>query len=226
MNDSSILTALDQLKKEVNSNISIVAVSKTKPESAVLEAYNVGHLDFGENKVQEVVRKNESLPKDIRWHFIGHLQRNKVKNIAPFVHLIHSVDSLKLLKEIDKRAASNSRQINCLLQISIAEEESKFGLSPELLHQLLDSEDYSNLQNIKVIGLMGMATNTKDEGTIRAEFSMLKNIFDATKKDHFLDSDSFNTLSMGMTSDFKLAIDEGSNMIRVGSLIFGERNKP
>ena len=224
MSDTNIVSALEKITNELPKDVTLVAVSKTKPDNYILRAYEAGHRDFGENKVQDITKKYERLPKDIRWHFIGHLQRNKVKFITPFVHMIHSVDSLTLLKEIDKRSALNSRQINCLLQISIAEEESKFGLNQLELNELLESEDYRNMGNVKVVGLMGMATNTQDENKIRFEFLSLNQIFTSTKSVYFNSEKSFYFLSMGMTNDYKIAIEEGSNMIRIGSLIFGVRS--
>ena len=198
----------------------MVAVSKTKPNTAILEAYQTGHRIFGENKVQELTEKYESLPKDIEWHMIGHLQSNKVKYIAPFVSLIHGVDSFKLLKEINKRAAQNERVINCLLQIHIAEEDTKFGFDEKEVIELIKSEAFQDLKNIKVVGLMGMATFTDNENQIRKEFKSLKKIFDKLSTLYF----QLSTLSMGMSGDYQIAIEEGSTMIRVGSSIFGERN--
>src|SRR5690606_11979551 len=183
-----------------------------------MELYRVGHLDFGENKVQELLAKYEALPKDIRWHLIGHLQRNKVKYIAPFVHLIHSVDSENLLREIDKQAAKNERRISCLIQIHIAEEESKFGMSEEEAEQILKNYK-TDYPNVEIQGLMGMATFTEDENRIRKEFKYLKSLFDQFK----IQNSEIRILSMGMSGDYKIALEEGSNMIRVGSSIFGER---
>ncbi len=198
----------------------LVAVSKTKPIEDVLEAYHTGQRIFGENKIQEMASKWEALPKDIEWHMIGHVQRNKVKYMAPFVHLIHAVDSLKLLKEIDKQATKHDRTIQCLLQIKIAKEDSKFGLSIEDATILLTSEMLQELENIKIVGLMGMATFTDNEAQIISEFKILKDSFDILKKNH----PYLTTLSMGMSGDFKLAIAEGSTMVRIGSSIFGARN--
>ena len=205
----------------IPSDVQLVAVSKTKPNADITEAYNVGQRVFGENKVQELVAKYESLPKDIQWHFIGHLQSNKVKYIAPFVSLIHSVDSLKLLQIINKEAEKCDRTIPCLLQVYIAKEETKFGLDQTELNQLLDES--ANLKNIGICGFMGMATNTDDMNIVRNEFKELKSIFDTAKSKYFSQSSSFNTLSMGMSGDYKIAIEEGSTMIRLGSTIFGER---
>ena len=223
MSNSSVQPALEKLVNELPSEVILVAVSKTKPDDYILSAYQAGQRDFGENKVQEIVRKSEDLPKDIRWHFIGHLQRNKVKFIAPFVHLIHSVDSLKLLREVDKRAASNERKVKCLLQVSIAEEENKFGLNHSELNDLLESDDYKNMNYVEIDGLMGMATNTNIEEKIQSEFKTLNHIFSSVKATYFHSMDHFSTLSMGMTNDYKIAIKEGSNMVRIGSLIFGTR---
>jgi pyridoxal phosphate enzyme (YggS family) len=213
---------LSNLKNDLPPNVTLVAVSKTKPNELILEAYEAGHRDFGENYVQELVDKHEQLPKDIHWHFIGHLQSNKVKYIAPFVHLIHSVDSFKLLKEINKQAQKNNRTINCLLQIYIAQEETKFGLDEKECDELLRSEDFKSLQNIKVLGFMGMASNTDNEEQIRKEFRILKILFDKLSP-HRTPNTELRTLSFGMSSDYKIAIEEGSNMLRIGSTIFGER---
>ena len=202
-----------------------MAVSKTKPDEAVMEAYNAGHLDFGENKIQSLIARKENLPGDIRWHMIGHLQTNKVKYIASFIYLILGVDSLKLLNVINKEARKNERTIDCLLQIHIAEEESKFGLSEEELNSLLSSPEFNDLQNIRIRGLMGMATYTEDLDQVRKEFQYLRRIFDETKSRFFVrDEDQFDQLSMGMSGDYKIAVEEGSSMIRIGSLIFGPRN--
>jgi PLP dependent protein len=214
---------LDKLKSELPSHVTLIAVSKTKPAELILEAYTAGHRDFGENYVQELVEKQEHLPKDIRWHFIGHLQSNKVKFIAPFVHLIHSVDSFKLLKEINKQGQKNKRVVNCLLQIFIASEETKFGFDFSECEAMLNSEEFKSLQNIKVTGLMAMASNTEDQVQIRKEFKSLKTFFDRLSQLSTLNS-QLSTLSFGMSSDYKIAIEEGSNMIRIGSSIFGERN--
>ena len=214
----SIVHNLREIQKELSANATLVAVSKTKPAEAVMELYRVGHLDFGENKVQELLAKYEALPKDIRWHLIGHLQRNKVKYIAPFVHLIHSVDSENLLREIDKQAAKNERRISCLIQIHIAEEESKFGMSEEEAEQILKNHK-TDYPNVEIQGLMGMATFTEDENRIRKEFKYLKSLFDQFK----IQNSEIRILSMGMSGDYKIALEEGSNMIRVGSSIFGER---
>ncbi|MEM9886442.1 MAG: YggS family pyridoxal phosphate-dependent enzyme [Bacteroidota bacterium] len=201
----------------------LVAVSKTKPNSAILNMYELGQRDFGENRVQELSQKYETLPKDIRWHAIGHLQTNKVKYIAPFVHLIHSVDSAKLLKEINKQALRASRKIACLLQFKIAEEDSKYGLLLEEAQQML-RDDYPNLEAVQIKGVMGMATFTDDEQQVRQEFRKLKRIFDRLKQEFFSDQAAFKEISMGMSGDYPIAIEEGSTMIRIGSLLFGARD--
>ena len=214
----------NSILKELDGKATLVAVSKTKPVEDILELYNLGQRDFGENYVQELVDKYEQLPKDIRWHFIGHLQSNKVKYIAPFVHLIHGVDSLNLLKEINKQGLKTNRVIGCLLQIHIATEETKFGLSGHELHELtrIIQEDDS-LQHIRISGLMGMASFTPDEVLIKKEFKELKKSFDANAQPSTINYQP-STLSMGMSSDYKIALQEGSNMVRIGSLLFGERN--
>ncbi|MCB9173775.1 MAG: YggS family pyridoxal phosphate-dependent enzyme [Flavobacteriales bacterium] len=217
---SKIKENINKIKSNIPKNVTLVAVSKTYPNSAILEAYEAGQKAFGENKVQELVTKYETLPKDIEWHMIGHLQTNKVKYIAPFVHLIHGIDSLKLLTEVNKRAQSNQRNINVLLQIHIAKEETKFGFSEEEVISLFQSNELTKLTNIAVVGLMGMATNTPNEEQIRNEFKGLKSLF---QKLSTLNS-KLTILSMGMSSDYKIAIEEGSTMIRVGSSIFGKRN--
>ena len=211
-----------KIKETLPDEVTLVAVSKTKPVSDVLEVYQTGHRDFGENKVQEMVVKQQDLPKNIRWHMIGHLQRNKVKYIAPFIHLIHAVDSLRLLKEINKQALKNNRVINCLLQIKIASEETKFGLTQNEVATLLASEELKTLHNIRIIGLMGMATFTTDMKQIESEFCQLKVIFDNLKHITF-DNCSLQELSMGMSNDYSLAVSCGSTMVRIGSSIFGAR---
>lgn len=210
--------------KTLPEEVKLVAVTKTKPVEEILEVYRAGHRLFGENKVQELLPKYEALPKDIEWHMIGHLQTNKVKHIAPFVGMIHSVDSLKLLKAIDKEAAKNKRFIPCLLQFHVAEEETKFGLSLDEALDILRSEDFANLRNISIRGVMGMATFTDDETKVHREFRHLKHIFDHLKKDVFSQDSGFCEISMGMSDDCRIAIAEGSTMIRVGSSIFGSRN--
>ncbi|MGY6520703.1 MAG: YggS family pyridoxal phosphate-dependent enzyme [Mongoliitalea sp.] len=208
----------------INPVCTLVAVSKTKPNELLMEAYEAGVRDFGENKVQEMSEKAEQLPKDIRWHMIGHLQRNKVKYLAPFVHLIHSVDSLKLLREIDKEAKKNERIIQVLLQVYIAKEESKFGLDEDELRALLKNPELAQLDHVKIIGLMGMATYTEDEAQIRTEFRYLKNLFESLTNEVLPSNVELKELSMGMSGDYLLAQEEGSTMVRVGSAIFGERN--
>lgn len=212
------------IKKTLPNSVKLVAVSKTKPNEAILEAYHSGHKIFGENKVQDLVQKHEELPKDIEWHFIGHPQTNKVKYIAPFISLIHGIDSLKLLKVINKEAEKNNRIILCLLQFHIAEESTKFGFSLEEAIEMLNSDDFKMLKNISIIGVMGMATYTDDDLQIRIEFRLLKNIFKTLKNEYFSGLKSFSEISMGMSDDYHIAIEEGSTMIRVGSKIFGERN--
>ncbi|TYA71575.1 YggS family pyridoxal phosphate-dependent enzyme [Seonamhaeicola marinus] len=214
---------LENIKSTLPDHVTLVAVSKTKPVSDILEAYEAGQRVFGENKIQEMASKYEELPKDIEWHMIGHVQRNKVKYMGSFVHLIHGVDSLKLLEEINKQALKHSRIINCLLQIKIASEDSKFGMTPNDAKALLQSIDFSELKNIKVTGVMGMATFTNDHEQIENEFKLLKSTFDNLSS---LTSENceLQTISMGMSGDYKLAIDCGSTMVRVGSSIFGARN--
>jgi hypothetical protein len=204
-------------------NVTLVAVSKTKPNETILEMYNEGQRVFGENKVQEVAAKYEALPKDIEWHVIGHLQTNKVKYIAPFIRMIHSIDSLKLLKEVNKQAKRNDRTIDCLLQMHIAEEDTKFGLNSGEVKELLDSEAYEGFENIRIVGVMGMATFTDNTEQVRQEFKTLKYIFENLKLGYFQNNDTFSEVSMGMSGDFEIAIEEGSTMIRVGSLLFGSR---
>ncbi len=220
MNFMSIADNLQKIKSTLPEHVSLVAVSKTKPIVDIQQAYDAGQRIFGENKIQEMTEKFEVLPKDIEWHMIGHLQRNKVKYMAPFVNLIHGVDSLKTLKEINKQAIKNNRIINCLLQVKIAKEETKFGLTETEVEVVLDSTDFENFKNIKVLGLMGMASFTDDLNQVKTEFQLLKVFFDKLKIKH----SSLKTISMGMSGDYQLAIEEGSNMVRVGSAIFGTRN--
>lgn len=220
----SITKNIEQLHNEFEAiGVRLVAVSKTKTIEEIKEAYDTGQKDFGENLVQELMEKKDQLPEDINWHMIGHLQRNKVKYIAPFIEMIHSVDSLKLLQEINKHAIRHDRIIDCLLQIYIADEESKFGLDHGELIELLRDEQFAELQNIRIRGLMGIATNTENEKVIKEEFYELKTLFDGIQKSFFRDQESFDTLSMGMSSDYKIAIEKGSNMVRLGSTIFGKR---
>jgi len=219
-----IASNIASILQSIPSGVKLVAVSKTKPVVDILEAYHAGQKAFGENKVQELVQKFEALPKDIDWHFIGHPQTNKIKFIAPFVHLIHGVDSLKLLKVIDAEAKKNSRKINCLLQFHIANESTKFGLNTEEAEEILNNASFRQLKNIEIAGVMGMATFTDDEEQIRSEFRTLKSIFETLKNRHFKDNKNFNVISMGMSDDYPIAIEEGSTMVRIGSKIFGERN--
>ena len=218
----SIEQNLLSIKSTLPKQVTLVAVSKTKPVSDLMEAYEAGQRVFGENKIQEMVEKWEMMPKDIQWHMIGHVQTNKVKFMAPFVSLIHGVDSLKLLQEIDKQAKKNNRTIDCLLQIYIAEEETKFGLDEEEVGTLLSSSMFKELKNIRVVGLMGMATFTDNQNQIKKEFTHLKTIFD-NRKIINTSNCQLNTISMGMSGDYKLAIDCGSTMVRIGSSIFGGR---
>ncbi|WP_029034645.1 YggS family pyridoxal phosphate-dependent enzyme [Salinimicrobium terrae] len=216
----SISGNIKKIKAEIPTGVTLIAISKTKPENDILEAYDLGHRIFGENKVQEMTEKWENLPKDIKWHMVGHVQRNKVKYMAEFVDLIHAVDSLKLLKEIEKQAKKYDRTIPCLLQIKIAEEDTKYGIDVDKAESILKSDAYSQMTHVKIVGLMGMATFTEKEEKIRKEFNFLKTTFENLKSRY----NSFSTLSMGMSGDYKIAIECGSTMIRVGSSIFGERN--
>jgi PLP dependent protein len=217
----SVRENLLKIKSSLPPHVTLVAVSKTHPAELVMEAYDAGQKVFGENKVQELSEKSALLPKDIEWHLIGHLQTNKVKYIAPYISLIHSVDSMKLLEEINKQGKKYKRVIDCLFQIYIADEETKFGLSYEECGSLLNSNILTHLPNIKIRGLMGMASNTEDEKKIRNEFRTLKQFFDKMKQGRAAE---FSILSMGMSSDYKIAIEEGSTMIRIGSTVFGHRN--
>ncbi|WP_456459424.1 YggS family pyridoxal phosphate-dependent enzyme [Reichenbachiella sp.] len=222
------MAVADQIKsinKELEgSPAKLIAVSKTKPNELIVEAYENGHRAFGENKVQELVDKSETLPKDIEWHMIGHLQRNKVKYIAPFVHLIHGVDTIKLLKEINKEGRKNDRVIPCLLQIHIAEEDTKFGFDATEVKELLESEVLNELEHVSIAGLMGMATNTDDEDQVRAEFAGLAALFKELKSSYSHPRLNLEEISMGMSGDYKIAVEEGSTMVRIGSTIFGARN--
>ena len=220
----SIAANISAIKGETErANVKLIAVSKTKSAEDVMEAYEAGQRIFGENLVQELVDKYEKLPKDIEWHLIGHLQTNKVKLIAPFIKLIQSVDSLKLLQEINKQAFKNSRVIDCLLQIYIADEDTKYGLGFDEAIDLLRSEEFAELKNIRITGVMGIATNTENPKLIREEFYELKTLFKGLKETFFKNVDSFNEISMGMSSDYKIAIEQGSTMIRLGSTLFGKR---
>jgi pyridoxal phosphate enzyme (YggS family) len=220
----SIADNIKSLKRETDQvNVTLIAVSKTKPAEEVQEAYDAGQRLFGENMVQELVEKYENLPKDIQWHLIGHLQTNKVKYITPFISMVQSVDSLKLLHEINKHAEKNSRVIDCLLQVYIADEETKFGLGFDEVIELLRSGELVILKNIRIRGLMGIATNTDNEKQIKDEYYELRTFFDGIKQSFFRKDDNFDTLSMGMSSDYKIAIEQGSTMVRLGSTIFGQR---
>ena len=214
-----IATNIKKYRDELK-DVTLVAISKTKPNEDILEAYNAGQRIFGENKIQEMTQKWETLPKDIEWHMVGHIQTNKVKYMAPYVSLVHAVDRLKVLKEINKEAEKNERSIKCLLQIKIAEEDTKFGISSKKAREILNSEKFKEFKNVKVVGLMGMATFTQETDQIKKEFLYLKQIFDDFRKD-FPD---FEVLSMGMSGDYKIAVESGSTMVRIGSAIFGERN--
>ena len=214
---------ISRVKAKLPSNVTLVAVSKTKPVEAILEAYESGQRIFGENKVQEIVAKRDLLPSDIQWHQIGHLQSNKVKYIAPFISMIHSVDSLKLLSVINENAKKCDRLIDCLLQFHIAEEETKFGFSIDEVVALLSSKEYALMSNVRICGVMGMATYTDDTEQIRKEFRNLHSYFVKLKQDFFSDNDSFKEISMGMSSDYMIAVEEGSTMVRIGSEIFGSR---
>ncbi|KEZ93921.1 YggS family pyridoxal phosphate-dependent enzyme [Nonlabens ulvanivorans] len=221
----SIKDHLLRFRESIEPKATLVAVSKTKPISDLQEAYDAGQRHFGENKIQEMTEKWETLPKDIHWHMIGHTQRNKVKYMAPYVHLIHSVDSPRLLKEINKQAEKNERVIDCLLQIHIAEEETKFGFDQNELLELLSSDAFAGYKNVRITGLMGMATFTDNKEQVRKEFKSLKTLLDHINDNHLIsDSHDLKTLSMGMTGDYEIALEEGSTMVRIGSAIFGSRN--
>lgn len=212
------------LKNLQSRGITLVAVSKTHPVERILELYQRGQRDFGENRVQELLEKAPHLPADIRWHLIGHLQTNKVRYIAPFIHMIHSVDSLRLLAEIEKQAAKSGRTIDCLLQFHIAEEETKFGLSEDEADALLQSQEYHTMRHIRICGVMGMATFTDNTNQVRAEFRHLRRIFERLRTTYFADATHFREISMGMSSDWEIAVEEGSTIVRIGSLIFGPRS--
>ncbi|MCA0350014.1 MAG: YggS family pyridoxal phosphate-dependent enzyme [Bacteroidetes bacterium] len=219
----SIANNIQSLKSQLPTNVTLVAVSKTKPVSDLMEAYNAGQRIFGENKIQEMTEKHQQMPKDIQWHMIGHVQSNKVKYMIPYVKLIHGVDSLKLLKEINRQAVRWRKNVDCLLQIHIAEEETKFGLDENELNDILNSEEFKGFNNVKVIGLMGMATFTDNQHQIKREFEHLKSIFDKLSKQPTTQNLQLTTLSMGMSGDYQLAIECGSTMVRIGSSIFGIR---
>ena len=216
----SIKNNLTQIKIQLPSHVTLVAVSKTKPVEDLMEAYDSGQRIFGENKIQEMAEKHQQMPKDIQWHMIGNVQRNKVKYMASFVDLVHGVDSLKLLNEINKQAAKHQRVINCLLQLKIAQEDTKFGMTSKEAHEILNSEHYKSLKNIAIVGVMGMASFTENTAQITEEFTLLKSDFDSLKNTE----ENLKVVSMGMSGDYPLAIENGSTMIRVGSSIFGARN--
>lgn len=218
----SIAGQLNKIKQSLPPQVELVVVTKTHPVEKIQEVLDAGHAVFGENRVQEMVDKAAQLPDTVQWHLIGHLQTNKIKYIAAFVHLIHSVDSLYLLQEINRHAERHKRTINCLLQVYIAKEETKFGLSAEELNELLISDEFAELRHVRVIGLMGMASNVADEGIVRDEFKQLKKLFDSCKMELSQAAD-WKTLSMGMSSDYRVAIEEGSTLVRIGSAIFGNR---
>ena len=220
----SIANQFKEIQENIPEQVTLVAVSKTKPDEDLMEAYQAGARILGENKVQELVGKHERLPKDIEWHMIGHLQSNKVKYIAPFVSLIHAVDSIKLLKEINKEAKKNNRIIDCLIQLHIANEDSKFGFNAENIEEIIRDIKTKDWQNVRIIGLMGMATFTNDKEQIRQEFKTLKQSFDQLKINIYNSNSDFKEISMGMSGDYQIAIEEGSTMVRVGSSIFGVRN--
>ena len=219
----SVAQNIQEIRKNIPANVSLVCVSKFHPENAILEAYNCGERIFGESRVQELLAKQTKLPADIQWHFIGHLQSNKIKLILPTVSLIHGVDSSNLLKEINSRALKAGRVVSCLLQVHIAREETKFGFSMEEIRQMLSGNEFGSLENVQINGLMGMATLTDDKEQIRAEFRTLKQLYDELKREYFQNNENFLELSMGMSDDYQIAIDEGSTMVRIGSSIFGMR---
>ena len=219
----SIADNLQKIITQLPTSVTLVAVSKTKPITSILEAYNCGQLVFGENRIQEMVEKHDELPKDIEWHMIGHLQRNKVKYMAHFVGLIHGVDSFKTLKEINKQAKKHQRVIKCLLQVKIAQEETKFGLEASEIQDYLQGDEFKDLKNVSIVGLMGMASFTSNEIQVRAEFKGLKTVFNEISNLKNPSLQDFQTISMGMSGDYNIAIEEGSTMIRVGSAIFGSR---
>lgn len=222
----SIADNISAIKKEIgNTGVKLIAVSKTKPLESITEAYETGQRIFGENTVQELVDKHEKLPKDIEWHLIGHLQTNKVKYIAPFISMIHSVDSMKLMQEINKQALKNNRVIDCLLQLEIADEDTKFGMDLAEAVELLRSDQFKELKNIRICGVMGIATLTENPSRTKEEFYELSTFFKGLKDTFFRENPAFSEISMGMSGDYKLAIDQGSTMIRLGSTIFGNRSK-
>lgn len=218
-----ISNKIQEIKKSLPKGVELVVVSKTREKEEIMQAYEAGQRIFGENKALEMQSKQEELPDDIQWHMIGNLQTNKVKYIASFVALIHSVDRLKVLLEINKRAKQNNRIIDCLLQVHIAEEDTKFGFDEHSIQELLESEEFKNLQNVRIKGLMGMATNTEDQQQVAKEFRLLRFLYEQIKQKYFYNKKEFNILSMGMSQDYEIAIKEGSNMLRIGSSIFGPR---
>ncbi|MFW5793162.1 MAG: YggS family pyridoxal phosphate-dependent enzyme [Bacteroidota bacterium] len=220
---SNIVANFKSVRNNIPGKVKLIVISKTKPTDDIMQVYRCGHRLFGESKVQELIPKYEELPKDIQWHIVGHLQRNKVKYIAPFISMIHSVDSLKLLKEINKEAEKSKRTIDCLLQIHIAKEETKFGMDNAELNELLSSQVFKNFKNVKICGLMGMATFTENTKQIRKEFNELHNLFISIKERYFSQDNSFKEISMGMTDDYEIAVECGTTMVRVGSAIFGKR---
>lgn len=220
---SEISLNIVKLCAEIPSGVQLIAVSKTKPIGLLFEAYQAGQRVFGENYVQEITEKQPKMPADTEWHFIGHLQTNKVKYIAPFIHCIHAIDSEKLLDEIEKQAKNNNRQIRCLIQVHIADEESKFGLSVEEINPFLQKIAQKKYSHVIICGLMGMASFTDNEDKVRSEFRLLKTIFDGAKSDYFSNNTNFTHVSMGMSGDWKIAVEEGSTMIRIGSALFGQR---
>lgn len=215
---------LENIRQTLVGDTRLIAVSKTKPVELLQEAYDAGQRLFGENKALEMRDKHEVLPQDIEWHFIGHLQTNKIKYIAPFVRLIHSIDSLGLLKEVNKHALKCGRVIDCLLQFHIASEETKFGLNLAEAREMLERDDYKQLNNVNIVGVMGMATHTDDDSLVRREFAELRQIKDTLKKEYFAEKQDFCEISMGMSEDYKIAMEEGSTLVRVGSSIFGKRD--
>jgi pyridoxal phosphate enzyme (YggS family) len=220
---SDIASNIISLKQEIPSSVKIIAVSKTKSVDEIMEAYNMGHRVFGENRVQELLSKKDRLPSDIEWHYIGHLQSNKAKYIVPFVSLIHSVDSFRLLKVINSEAEKSGRVVDCLLQFYIAIEQTKFGFSIDEVREMILSEEFKHIRNVRICGIMGMATFTDDIEQVRSEFRQLKIYFNELENDFFSDKPSFREISMGMSGDFRIALEEGSTILRIGSIIFGER---
>ncbi len=219
----SVKDNIDRLREEVPAEVKIVAVSKFHPIDEIMEAYDDGQTLFGESRVQELQDKHPELPQDIEWHFIGSLQRNKVRFIAPFVSLIHSLDSERLMREIDNRAAQNNRVIRCLLQLHVADEETKSGFSPDECREFLDSGNWKKYPNVEIVGVMGMATFTEDAEQVRSEFKQIKALFEEFKANHFANNENFKEVSMGMSNDYRIAVEEGATIIRVGTLIFGSR---